>query len=658
MTTTEGPTINFAGDKAYVGAQGQYVTVNDGIHINRTQTSEEIYDEGIGYLLRGNAEQARTRIRQAMARGYETNEVLFHWLLAMLSGRTLREFSDEERRELEKMRPRYIAVTGDSWAPCVQILAGLLDLALPDLAASDKCGPSADLSTLKARIDALPLDQQDLIRPHLELFLTGQEQNDLWESEVRRAGQLQFDGNRKDRVWMYYHPDPKPLRLPEPAEPRVTPADRRRMHITGILFAVAFGFFGAELLWHGAVSGAFAFVVAGSGAITAAEADLRRRLVPIRHRAEQPGALLHTSAAADPKLVRDVQKLFDTCLERYEEDTTVRKQFKTDFAERLSAERSEIISLCLEAGASAHQACWLIRHRCRQLLQRWRQSGWQRWSSAPHPGPLTAVADATGVTLAILGCGWAVYGMRVDPATDAIGLAAVLLTGLLAWRSWLPIPQERERFRVESRRHEERQQDIDAALAPWAQRLLDGRPTDKDMFTWQAADRIMLLHKALTQFELRRSRLVLHAFLEERSPFSRTGHTEDGQGYFAENYQVLIFLLVKEGLRMAKSRLNFVTGSASIRERRDFRYDSIVAVTVTPSGSGRDNFTLQLISGEPIALTARGRDPLVASSPDSADTTENEAPLQAAPTDSALRMLEGIAAEGQSWLKGRTWSQT
>jgi hypothetical protein len=288
----------------------------------------------------------------------------------MLSGRTLREFSDEERRELEKMRPRYIAVTGDSWAPCVQILAGLLDLALPDLAASDKCGPSADLSTLKARIDALPLDQQDLIRPHLELFLTGQEQNDLWESEVRRAEQLQFDGNRKDRVWMYYHPDPKPLRLPEPAEPQVTPADRRRMHLTGVLFAVAFGFFGAELLWHGAVSGAFAFVVAGSGAITAAEADLRRRLVPIRHRAEQPGALIRSTAAADPKLVRDVQKLFDTCLERYEKDAATRNKFKTDFTERLSAECSEIISLCLEAGGLC----------ARSLLA--------------HPAPLPPVAPA------------------------------------------------------------------------------------------------------------------------------------------------------------------------------------------------------------------------------------------------------------------------
>jgi hypothetical protein len=247
--------------------------------------------------------------------------------------------------------------------------------------------------------------------------------------------------------------------------------------------------------------------------------------------------------------------------------------------------------------------------------------------------------------------------MWIVPATDAIGLAAVLLTAFIAWRCWLPIPQEEERSRVESRQREERQHDIDVAYESWSQRLKDGRPRDKEMATWQAAARIMLLNKALTQFELKRSRLVLHAFLEERSPFSKTGHTEDGQGYFAESYQVLIFLLVDEGLRMVKSRLDFVTGSASISERRDFRYDSIVAVTVTSARSGRDNFRLQLVSGKPITLAARGRGPLAALSPASADTTEDEAPLQAPPTDSALRMLEGIAAEGQSWLKTRTWGQ-
>lgn len=639
-------TNSFSGN-ATVGVQGQGNTIYGGVTIGLDTHPNTLFRVGVQHLLSGAPEEAREIIWDSLMKGYQGGDGPFYWLLAMLSGRTLKEFSSQEINRLKKMRARYTADTDDKWASGVRILSRLLDMAIPSLTAENPAPSRADLATLVKELHGLPLDQQDWIRPHLELFLAGPEQDALWKKGIDRAGEQRLAGDRPNRIWMYYQPIPKHVALPDPLPPLTR---RRRLHTRAVLFAIAFCFFGGELMWHGALSGLAAFVVALTAGLAAAEADLRLRTAALRRRLEQ----VSRGVAGDQPLGGQVKTLFDRYFKKYEPDEERRQNFKNAFAERIGAECSEIIGLCRRRNASAAEVRWLIRHRACQLLRLWRQEALPYQRQFDPSSPRAATIRRAGLVLLILAGLWAVSTLRAYPLIDAIGTVAVTLGAIVTWRNWIADALEEARFQAEDERRDRRQRDIDEAFNRWSRRLAL-KPTDEEMGAWLAADRTILLDTALRHFGLKRSELVVHAFLEERAPWARAGYSDDGTAMY-ERYQILIFLLVHEGVRMVRASLDFVAGSFSIRERRDFRYDSIVAVRVTPLTGGREEFELQLTSGDPITLKTRGTGPVPASSPRTAPA-EDEPPLHAASMASALHLLEGIAAEGQTWLTTRTWNR-
>ena len=104
MTSPSGNPINYAGDNAHVIAQGQYVIIKGGIKMTAApdESPEAKYEAGVANLNSRNPEQARELIWGAMMSWQATrnqrvpSEVLFHWLVAMLSGRTIQR--SPERR--------------------------------------------------------------------------------------------------------------------------------------------------------------------------------------------------------------------------------------------------------------------------------------------------------------------------------------------------------------------------------------------------------------------------------------------------------------------------------------------------------------------------------------------------------------------------------
>ncbi|WP_370021000.1 hypothetical protein [Planotetraspora sp. GP83] len=121
--------MNFAADSAHVDVQA--TVVHGGIHytVSPGSSPQEKFEAGVRNLESDMAGRARQLIDEAVVSRYITNQVCFYWLLAMLSGRTRHELSEEETARLRDSE-RFLPLTGDdSWAHGVRIIRRLLESA-------------------------------------------------------------------------------------------------------------------------------------------------------------------------------------------------------------------------------------------------------------------------------------------------------------------------------------------------------------------------------------------------------------------------------------------------------------------------------------------------------------------------------------------------
>lgn len=118
----DAPPVNSAAGNArvYVQADNNYgeITV---VHIHEPgeggpdATAEGKFERGVRNLNRGMAPEARKLLWEAMMEEHDTSEVRFYWLIAMLSGRTVRQFSEDEVRQLKSAARQRPAEARDSW---------------------------------------------------------------------------------------------------------------------------------------------------------------------------------------------------------------------------------------------------------------------------------------------------------------------------------------------------------------------------------------------------------------------------------------------------------------------------------------------------------------------------------------------------------------
>jgi hypothetical protein len=675
VTTTDARPTNSISGSAYVGVQGQNITVEGDVRLTVGQdaTSETMYEAGVNNLKSGNPGTARELIWKAIMSDHTDNHVFFHWLLAMLSGRTVREFSTQEIEQLKKMRPRYTCAASDAWAPGVGLLSQLLDAAIPSLAADDP-PTRTDLSTLKKEFDRLEAPQRDLIRPHLELFLTGQEQDELWQDELKLAQSRQLADQRLERAWMFYQPFPKSVVIPPPWPARISP-HRLAMRASAGLFAAVIGYLGWELLWHAEILGLLGYVACLSGGIVAAAADLEQRFLDQQRRRKDER--YRAPAYASERFARDeltdrVDALFKRYFRKDEPDETARKRWEEASSRQRVSDRNEIIEMCRLGGIfDADEVRWLIRYRVHQLHKRWRNPTLHDYRQTLRTRPGTALARWTGLAVLLIGGAWTIFMLWGHLLADVTGTVALLVSGIWAWNRWLHVALERKRFAADAQERDLRQARIDEEFARWCG-VLKRRPSDEQMATWLECDRTVLLGKALDHFHLSRNRLIVHALLEEPGVAARRRQVQGGQMRY-ERYQILAFLLAEDGVRQVRSSLDFTTGTLVVRERRSYRYEAIVSVRVTRKSESRQSFELKLTSGDLISLRIRSADsqePPQDEDP-APETDENEgeeedsgkesaddkSPLDVASMASTLHLLEGIAAEGQKWLREREWAK-
>ncbi len=671
MTTPNGQPVNVAGEGSQVGVQALHayidtVTIPGDVQLTVGQDAspEAKYRAGVENLKSGNPGMARKLIWDAMMSDRVNNDVLFHWLVAMLSGRTVRQFSNEEIDQLKRSRSRYAEAGGDAWADGVRLIYRLLDSVLPSLATmAEQRTAEIDMSLLVEQFDDLGEEQRDMVRPHLELFLTGPLKDEMWRRELQLAQSRQLADDRPGRVWMFFQPVPAEVFLPSPRPEWVSAADRLAMRASACLFAAAAGYLGWELLWHGAFLGLLGYVAALAGGAVAAAADLEWRFLTGRRRRKDELFRVPNQSASrstGDELTGGVDKLFNRYFARYALDKADRERWEAAAAGIRKFHRDEIIEVCRGSGIPANEVAWLIRYEVRQLKQRWQNESLYEYRRQLLPRPGTVAARRTGLAVLVLGGVWAVVALRAHPLADVVAVS----TAFWAWRCWLRVNLERRRYAADSEEHARRQAAIDREFGRWSEKL-EARPKDADMAAWLGCDRTVLLGRALDHFHLSRSRLSAHAFLEEPGVAVKRARIEGGPWRYAR-YRLLVFLLAEDGVRQVKANLDFMTGTLTIRERTSYRYDAIVSVRFLQEAR-RQTFELRLTAGEPITVRVRDTDPSEAQQDQDAGPTEETQEAAEAEEDTApdvtsvadlLHMLEGVAGEGRNWFQGREWAGT
>jgi hypothetical protein len=660
--------FNVASGNAQVGIQSQTTIIDTvtlpgdvQLMIGENASAASKYRVGVNNLRNGNFRAARELIWKAMMGDHDvSSEVLFHWLVAMISGRTVRQFSKQETDQLKQSQYRCPETGGDAWTDGARLIYRLLGSVLPSL--STEAGPEAtkiDTSLLVQQFDGLGEKQRHMIQPHLEFFLSGHLQDEMWQRELKAAQNRQHSGGRLGRAWMFFQPIPAEASLPSLQPEWISTGDRLTLPVSAGLFAAAAGYLGWALLWHGAFLGLLGFAAALAGGGVAAAKDLDRRFLAKRRRLKDEQFRVPASTPPGDELTDAVDKLFNRYFNsnKYVPEKADRERWKTAVAGFRRFHRDEIIQICRSGGIPANEVGWLIRYEVRQLRDRWQDGTMYKYRRDLVPRPGTVAACRIGLPVSVIGGAWTVISLRTYPLVDIPGMLAALLGGLLTWRCWRRLNLERRRYAADADEHAQRQALIDKEFRRWSA-ILEARPKDAEMATWLQRDRTILLGRTLDHFQLLRSRLKAYAFIETPGVAVRRSQIEGGPWRYSA-YQILVLLLAVDGVRQVRASLAFMTGALIVRERTSYRYEAIVSVHVVREAR-RERFELRLAAGEPITLRVRdidqGEPQQDQDAGPTAESPEEDTALDVTSVADLLYMLEGVAGEGQNWFREREWS--
>jgi hypothetical protein len=207
MTTNFSPTWgNVAGDHAWVGEQNTVIHGGVEYHFSG-DTPQDKYQLGLHHLGIGNAERARELIGDAVGHGHVSSEVLFHWTLALLSGRVLDQLSEADLASLNDAFGR--RVDDGDWARGRHLIRQFFDYSVDvSINGNNISAKSNDLDALTKEFEALPGAQRALIRRHMDLLLDGAIEDRLHAQDHDELPATRMAYGRTDRAWKFFQPEP------------------------------------------------------------------------------------------------------------------------------------------------------------------------------------------------------------------------------------------------------------------------------------------------------------------------------------------------------------------------------------------------------------------------------------------------------------------
>ncbi|GAA0947080.1 hypothetical protein [Actinocorallia libanotica] len=635
---------NYAGDFAHVGVQATTVHGDVNYYSSPVDASPKVkFATGVRLLEGGMPGKARQLIHEAVVDGHTGNKVCFHWQLALLSGRTWHEMPHEDIMRL-RQAPTICRVTaGDSWADGVEIVHRLLN--------SVQQG-NTDPGPLLKDFDELYDPQRAMILRHLELFLDGPLKNQMWHRALQDARRDQMDGDRADRVWKFFHPEPANPRQQEPRPPNIPVGTWVRAVVATVVLAVVLLHIGYLLVRGLQVYALAVYLLSIAGGCLAARGGLEWRFRTERCRAkDQEYAAPRTRTAQPPPggFANKVDQSFRRYFGRYVPRQTDRATWLAETAGIRKSLRDEIVEVYREQRIGVERISWLIRYRVSEVRKQWENGTLFAYRYELATPLSTKILTLIGLAITVFGGSQVMESaMRLAPLSAARSTALALAAGVITALAWQHIILEYRRYAADKAEATRTQEGCQAAYERWKQKLAD-KPTDLEMAAWLDRDRKVLLNEALRHYGLSMSDIIAHAFIETPGPRTKRARVQNGPWRYSR-YRLFLFLLTSDGIRQLSSELDFERGTLHGWNRVNYRYEAVAAVRVHQPNDDECRFELTLVNGEQIKFNVLtpGQEELQMNE---AHGAVSEVTLDAAGFHHTLHVMEGIAAEGKQWIK-------
>ncbi|MEU8658676.1 hypothetical protein [Actinoplanes philippinensis] len=641
MTTTE--FRNVATGESKIGYQaGIVVNLNGSYRVPPDATPERIFREGVELLNARILARARMLIERAVDRGYINDEVRLHRLLALLSGKTMRQLTAAELDQLARICAEIPPLRGnDRWT--VALRSVLVMLALN--------ADTNDAKSIDKAINALPRVQREMIIDHLGLLLEGSVQDRMWRESVERAQQRQMENDRANRVWIFFQDVPRAPRLRRADVTQFRTTDIARAVLGSMTFLYAAYGVGNLLPLSDQPSMILACVLCLLGSAvflwSGAIWHFRRRRIRVKDAELVPSRQNHT--APEGGFANEVDRLFDKYFRRYVPRDTNRSYWLKQTAGLREHLRDEVVMTYRDQKVKAGEIAWLIRHMVSDVKKRWQDNTLtayrEKWRT-----PVSVQTTCLFGLLAIVGsCFWIVPAAVSAAPLAGLGWTFLALSaGAIAAPSWFAISSERQREAAEQADYDNQYQDRCVAFERWSEKLAP-RPSDREMADWLECDRKKLVDFALRRYRLKASHVIAHAFIEAPADGTKRARVQHGPLRYSD-YQMLLFLLTDDGVRQVDIHLDFETTAFHPVQRLNYRFDAVAAVKVRGSAAQQQFFELTLVNGDPItALVSETISDNM--QPDENLRALSEMTLDASGLPRTLNVLEGVAAEGKEWIR-------
>ncbi|WP_018353238.1 hypothetical protein [Longispora albida] len=628
----------------------QITTLHGEVHIYQAapgQQPQQQYNAGKFWLASGVPRQAEPLIAEAVRGGWLSAESCLHWVLSLLSGRSLDQLSVAEHARLCDAFTLGAGVQGGSWGPALGVVNRLARV----LGSREAGGDAEELPEVLAGLDALPAGHRDLILRHLQVMLDGVDEDRHLAAAFDHILEQRFAGGRKDRASKYFEADPASPRARKP----VPPQSSRYLGPAAWLGAALLGFglflAGLVLARDGQTKSLTALVLSAFGGYLFAWHGMTwrycaERLALLERRYRKPSDRATRRAPADG-FTSQVNQMFKYYTRRVLEDVPGCAEATAGIRRYL---RDEILEQYRERRIPAARVRWLIRFRIRELRQQWQAGTLHAYRSRYQvPGATRLLCVTGGAALATGGLWSLVATLIADPVSGLAVMVLITAGALIGMRAGWRLFAEDHRSRDDAAEYAERMATAEGELRRWKARLAD-RPDDPEMAAWLHADKLALKRLAMQQHGLANRDVIGHPILEEAVRGCNKARVEGGPARYSV-YKLIMLLLTSGGVWQVTAKLHFTTGELTVLTRREYRYDVVASVHVDVAGK-EPSFRLRLINDEAIHVHVESFDADLAGEADT-ETSLYQLALDSSGISGVLHILEGVAAEGRDWIARR-----